>query len=1131
MIVKISASAGSGKTYELTERFLNLLERADQRVRPTGCALSRESATWSLAEILAATFTNKAAAEMKSRVVTRLKKKALAARAERPGRGDASEQWVERILRHYGSLNIRTIDSLLVTLVRLSSLQLGLAPDFEPSFAAAEYFSPLYDSLMADLGGDVRRTASGGTAAEPRFLTSDAARLRECLRLACRSLLHTADFRGFTPGDRFRNMTGELVDRLLTDKPVPRMDSSAMHAELKALHSRMLAAAETLHEALEAEKLQADKRFLSWFHKCRRHASPYQPLQESAYADKQELDQCLLKASKGRASGHSLASFVAFILAVGECYSSQPLLLHALKLAPLAEVALEIHARMQDAAPESRLLPACRLPLLAGQALSGEFGVSDALCRLGTRLSCLLLDELQDTSRELWEAIRPRVRESLYTGGGLTLVGDVKQAIYGWRGGDARLFNAVVEDPELLAVSPDPVLDSLKFNWRSDPAIVKHNNAFFGLLSDRAIALQCLKEMLGKDTPQKYVDWAADAAVSYFSGAAQEIPPEKDWEADPKHALAEAHLYEIEKGSAAQVAERVRERLYVLFRDSLLPHWGYGDIALLVRSNEDAALLAAWLTAWGLPVVTENSFLLAEHPLVGRLISFLGFLDYPLDDLAFWEFAGGPECLGAVCDPGDLPGADWPAVKKLEQGEKHPPVYQLFRQEYRPVWERWIAPFYNEAGLMSAYDTLREIIRRYGLVERLPEQAPFVYRLLELAHLAETRGHSSLAAFLAFWRDCRGDEKLPLPESMDAVRIMTMHKAKGLEFPVVVLPFSHKGHKGKAGLAAVPRNGVTLLTKVDKNLGDTYNSIYYEACAREELERLNLLYVSWTRPKYALHAFITRTKQTTSLSRGLDVLLDHYRDKAPPGSCVWETPESEAPETAEPSLEQGLPPLVPPPEYPGENALESDVAETAGAAAGRCSVEGSSDAEAAPWRPMNWLPRLKIYRSTLEGAQLSPRRRGILAHLCLEQLMLSPDGQNLREDVARAVRQGMRLFPLPVREPERAAREMEECLYWFAGLPEAPLWLAHGKREQGIADSRGDMRRVDLLIDLPDGTLIALDYTTGAFPDSETLHEHRRQVQGYMRLLQEALNRPAQGLLVYLDARVVEELEPLWSPA
>ena len=132
----------------------------------------------------------------------------------------------------------------------------------------------------------------------------------------------------------------------------------------------------------------------------------------------------------------------------------------------------------------------------------------------------------------------------------------------------------------------------------------------------------------------------------------------------------------------------------------------------------------------------------------------------------------------------------------------------------------------------------------------------------------------------------------------------------------------------------------------------------------------------------------------------------------------------------------------------------------------------------------------------------------------------------------RAVEQGLRLFPLPLETPEEIAHQMEESLFWFACLPEAPLWLAHGLREQGIADEQGNMHRVDLLVDealyrsdQPHLHLHAIDYKTGN-PLAESLTAHKQQVLRYMRLLEQGQDRPVRGTLVYLDQRRLVPVSP-----
>lgn len=1100
MILTIKASAGSGKTYTLTRRFLECLDEATSLTAPPGCVMRADQKGLSLPEIMAATFTNKAAAEMKARVIDSLKRRAFADRAEGLRRGRA-EQLVDGILRHYSRLNIRTIDSLLMMLVRLSALQLGLPSDFEPSFEAAGYFTPVYEALMDDVSGQGADRPS--PAAAPVFHEHDAAVLRADLAEVCRALVRFGSLRGFVPRTEVHDRVHELVLRLLREEEVPRVDPADIWSRLRLAHAGCVGACGELLEALDREELQVHRNFRDFLRGCT--ATPlYRSLPESVFRYKDHLDDCLLQESRGRASGTASAAFERAYAAVAAYLTALPLCRHALQLAPLAALASEIHARMRRGPMESGLLPFPRLPLLAGKVLSGENGVSDALCRMGSRLSRLFLDEFQDTSREQWRAVLPLAEECLSKGGDLVYVGDVKQAIYGWRGGDARLFDEVPDAPELRS-SPERRSLTLEENWRSHPVIVRHNNAFFSLLAKKTLAEAVLGAMLPKETPVRHRQEAADAAARIFADARQEIAEKKalEWHADPRGAKAVARLYEVRARRADDLRELVRGRLRRLFLEELLPEWKPGDIAILVRAGDEAALAAGWLAEWGVPVVTENSFLLLTHPLVEQLLSFLSFLDYPEDDAVFM----------AVVEADFLRGPAWPeadavyafaAAAVCREGAERPPLYRLFREDFPEAWQAVFEPFYARSGLMSAYDILCEMVRRFSLFERLPEQAAFVRRLLELAHLAEKGGHSSPAAFLAFVRECGAEEKLPLPEHMDAVRVMTIHKAKGLEFPVVVLPFQHKTGKGEPEPVVADWQGLRLLTRMVRELGDPY----YRKCVTDELERLNLLYVAWTRPVYALHAFLTQPeRQSTALSRALPLLAEHYRERYGETLCEWESLGSD---DEDQDSAGGLP--------PEPEAVEESAASPGG------GTFPALPPPPLPWRPMSWLPRLSIYRFPLTATHFSPRQRGILAHLCLEHLHLASADGDRADDVDRAVRQGMLLFPLPLSDPERVAEDMRRALSWFAGLPDAAFWLRHGLREQSLMDGDGRLHRADMLVDGGGGPLLALDYKTGE-ASPRVLGAHSAQVRRYMDLMSAVSGREVRGMIAYLDERRLVPVE------
>lgn len=1130
-LLQIKASAGSGKTYTLTRRFLELLGTAQQD-GSTGpaCTLSADGRhCWP--EILAATFTNRAATEMKERVVRRLKEMALRTgeSPEAPWTPALADRWVGTILRQYGALNIRTIDSLLTLLVRLSALDLRLPPDFEPAFAGPDFFEPLLD--------DVLETAR-----------HDDPALRDMLRRACETLIHHTDHVGFATGEKLRTRLLELLDWHLCNGALPTTDADAVRARLVTLHERMRHEATAVMRTAADENLAVAANFLKFLVKVEA-SSPFAKVPESAYLHKTNLDECLNKASRGNASAQADSAFAAFMSALTAFRTNGRLLQRALAIMPLVGIAETLARRLPDYQLREGKVPAQLLPQMARRVLDGEYGVSEAFCRMGTRLAHILVDEFQDTSKDQWAAIQPLAVECLSRGGSLTWVGDVKQAIYGWRGGDSALFDAVLRDGELLAIAGDGISGTLPRNWRSRPEIVHFNNDVFALLGDEAHATAVLRAMLPEGTPPDVFSEAVDELARAFTGAAQETPPRGDDETQEEGFVRLTHVAAFD---SEELDAEVKTTLRSLFMGDLALRRRWRDVAVLVRTNGEAGRVATWLMEWDIPVVTENSLRLADHPLISQTVALLGFLDYPRDDLAFWEFAAGPELLG------DAAGLDAPAMDDwLAEGGRGP-LFTRFRDAFPAVWRRWIAPFYSRAGLMSVYDTVREVYTRFRVFDRYPEDAGFLRRFLEVVHAAEGQGLVSLSTFLDFWKRTGGDEKVPMPEGMDAVRVMTMHKAKGLEFPVVVIPFHHQADRADDTPVRMEVEGLDLLVPRCPEMGKPY----YEAFAASVREQLHVLYVAWTRPVEELHAFITERKTgkgRSALLEGLKVLLGlcgvpetwgTWERGTIPASALADSAAEPAPErrpdqpestphtTASPARADSAPadttPVVQEPAVqtvpPPQPAASACASETAPQATGHDTPSLMVDAAAsipAPastpdddWRPMQWLPRLKIFRNQLEEFTFTERRRGMLVHACLEAL--HPTGAP-REDAARAVRHGIRAFPLPVPDEDAVAAELTTMLEWYAAQPETAHWLRHGTPEQGILDAQGRLHRTDLFVD--DGNVrVVVEYKTGApSPD------HIEQVHRYLSLLLDADPRPVHGVLVYLDRRTTQRIDPAES--
>ncbi|SBV91352.1 UvrD/REP helicase [uncultured delta proteobacterium] len=1070
---QITASAGSGKTYTLTRRFLWHLAGALPDGGPSLCLLEGreaprgDNAPYSLAGILAATFTNKAAAEMQARVVRELKQQALA-----KGKGDPefpltpeqARHWITVILRRYDAVNIRTIDSLLNLLVRLNALSLSLPPDFAPLFTLDEALLPLYDALLDQADQ------------EPEGYVANL------LRGACRSLLFHHRAKGVAAGDILRKRLRELIDLHLNGSPLPsEEDGKKAAAMLASLCAAMHDAAAALGTMVDDENLSLNANALKFLQKCQECPAMTVPDFADSFAQKADFDEWLNKASKGKASADAAAAFRDLLAAYGRLKAYGPPLVTTREYMPLVALAMPLLEGLETVQRESGSVPASRLPSLARESLESGNGVSDAFCRLGDTLVHLLFDEFQDTSTDQWRAIIPLVEECLARGGTLTYVGDVKQAIYGWRGGNAELFNAVALDENLTAMLPEPPrTTTLDCNWRSAPAIVHTNNRIFGQLADAAFVGRILEAMLPAATePGVFADAARSLAAS-FAGCRQDVP-EKN-----RSKEGYVRLTRIEAKYTADLMDAVKEALRVLLQgglqDGILSRRNPGEVAVLVRTNREAGLVSDWLAEWRIPVATEHSFRLGSHPLVTRLVDTLAFLEYPMDDTAFWSAAGSPELFGDRM-PGFATLTDWlAAARELPAA---PPLYAAFRAAFPEAWQRTLAPFHDQTGLLSAYDMVRELIRHCRLFERFPEQAPFLQRFSEVAYAAESKGFSSLSAFLEYWAESGMDERVPMPENMDAVRILSMHKAKGLEFPVVVVPFHHQADPPYKPLAIDASSGTPLVTYRENSAAESIRGI---------VEQINLLYVAWTRPTEELYGFITQSGHSasrSSLGKALETLLET-------------TPFTHG------EFTYGKLPL--PPLLAGGSPAPCPIAEIPA----ETPVEPAPLAQETGLPLMAWLPRLKIFRNPMGEKGFSERQRGLLAHACLESLRLTGD---LAADVARAVDQGLRAFPIPMPDPDGVRRAMADMLAWYGSLPETATWMRHGSPEQPLMDADGSIRRVDLLVDAPDAPLLAVEYKTGRpSPD------HILQVERYLSLLSRSVRRreperETTGIVVYLDRR------------
>ncbi|MGE4292881.1 MAG: UvrD-helicase domain-containing protein [Desulfovibrio sp.] len=1129
---QLKASAGSGKTFSLTRRFLDLLGGASE-AQPGYTCRRAVPAGHSWPEILAVTFTNKAAAEMKERVVGSLKRTALdlkeGQRADWPPA--RAREMLERILRRYQQLNIRTIDSLLNLLLRMFALDAGVPPDFELVFEDEELFDAVLERFQA------------------ACLETDSPE-RDLLERALVTLLHQEQSEGFWVADKIRERLRAILRHLRTSGGGFCTDQDELAGLLAKSYGSFQRAVEALEKRVALKELQCSKNFTKFLENCRSTPLLHEPPASSAYASKEGLADGLLKASKPQVAPADDVLYERLKETLARYHRENAILGGAFKLAPCVELAGQLAGELERIERERGQILGLGLPRMVRRQLEQGNGAPDAFCRLGGRLHHLLVDEFQDTSRDQWAAFTPLAEECLAKGGSLFYVGDVKQAIYGWRGGDASLFDEIRVQPGLAEVAETNEAGQLPHNWRSLDRVVAFNNFFFTRLADEDLNALLAERCLSKGAVADDVAALARALSGEFRDAHQSMPVDADSgqpEADKRGGYVRVERL---PGSddREEVERQALDALTTRLLDNVRPRRPWGDVAVLVRSHAHAALVCDRLVAAGVPVITENSLQLDRHPVVRQIVALLNFLERPDDALSLAEFLLGRELLFAEGGPSREAMHEWLAALKDEAARL--PLWKALRRDFPALWANRIQPFANKSGLLTPYDLVAEILGFFRVLERHPGAELYVRRFQEVVHRAGERGMGSLSAFLEFWKQSSGEEKVPLPENVDAVRIMTIHKSKGLEYPVVFAPFLYWPWPVSPDLTEVELYGRRLLTRLVAALGPEHQA----EIRRRTLEDLHLLYVTWTRAREELYAWFPqeRPRQKSPATDAIELVLDlpeendifEYGEQPPPSkdpsSAAHAADDTEARIVGEPGQS---PSLEPAPGNAADNANNTDKSAndavgtaSNGTSSGTSSETSDGDADE---RPPSWQARLRVYRHMeREVADLSARLRGDVAHKAMELLRMpdpkAPDTPKDALDKAaqHAAEEAMFQFPVlaatPPEEREALLRDVREMALWVLSRPELRRALAQGLHEpdMALADDGKDgadatrFKRPDLVYFSQRETLV-LEFKTGQRDPA-----HVVQLAAYLELFAAwEPGTPVRGLLVYLDLRETETVE------
>ena len=250
--------------------------------------------------------------------------------------------------------------------------------------------------------------------------------------------------------------------------------------------------------------------------------------------------------------------------------------------------------------------------------------------------------------------------------------------------------------------------------------------------------------------------------------------------------------------------------------------------------------------------------------MIKEIISLLHFLNSPIDDLSFSSFVLG-EIFSAVSKIKTSQITDFIfELRKNYNTKNNLSFYLKFRNRYPEIWQEYFEELFRSVGFISPYELICAIYNRFGIFSNFPSNQAFFMKFIELVKSKEA-DYVGLGQFLSYLETASTDDLYVDATHSDSVKVLTIHKSKGLEFGVVIVPFlridinPETGGKGTSSYLA-PREennlGLVRITKVHRQYSKTLRAIYGQSYKKACIDELNNIYVALTRPKYELYIFI-----------------------------------------------------------------------------------------------------------------------------------------------------------------------------------------------------------------------------------------------------------------------------------
>ena len=808
----LSASAGSGKTYQLAYKYVRDVVEHPEMYRA----------------ILAVTFTNKATEEMKSRILREIH--LLASGSKSPyleklcAELDLTESMVRKqamrartlILHDYSRFSVLTIDKFFQRIIRAFIKELGIDLNYNIELDPTQLLARGADNLVENIADNEELKRWMLEFAEERLSDGDRWDMRGDLRSLGREIFKE----GSRERMKMRQSKAELNDivsrataraevaksniKALGERGVQIMAECGVGAEMFKGASRSFAFkfakyAEGEFVAPNATMLKAAESIDEW---CGKGAGA--AVRDAA----QRLQPILAELCGSYAKAERLVNTAALLR---DNYRSFALL-------------ADLYEQVTKICEEENIMIIGQTKHILSTFVDGS-NAPFIYEKVGNRYERFMIDEFQDTSVREWNNMLPLLQNAMAESDqcSVLIVGDVKQSIYRWRGGDWRLLQEVARRD---LGEHNVEVEHLKENYRSLERVVSFNNQMI----DRVVEIdnQYLNNIIDEALNNKRISRSLHASLYDIMSSAYRNHRQTSGRKYGDEGYAELTLYD---------STLIDSPFIEVIEDVISRGYRFSDILILVRGSNDGRKVA------------EQLFCYKEERYASR--GEVGFNVLTADALTIEN-----------CDVADFVIAVMRLTIDVDNRVERGVYNRFLGKRYDHMFDDEELGFFSRIAHLSPLEAFEQIVMRYSLYER-KDRIAYIQALHEGVYSFSTSRIADIARYLEWWDERGHGETLSVDMTADTIEISTVHKAKGLERAVVIVPYCKWDTAPKSSLQPVVWSqassdelseiGEFPVTYGSSMQNSEFTPDYYSELVMSHVDGVNLLYVAMTRASKELY--------------------------------------------------------------------------------------------------------------------------------------------------------------------------------------------------------------------------------------------------------------------------------------